>query len=71
MRRRVSESTPSAGRAIASKGQLALAGVLLLGVVVMGYGFFQQNKIGLYVGLLVIVAGVLSGVVQIVSRGIR
>jgi hypothetical protein len=71
MRKRVSESTPSVGRPITSKGQLALAGVLLLGVVVMGYGFFQQNKIGLYVGLLVIVAGVLSGVVQIVSRGIR
>jgi len=71
MRTSVSGSSQSVMRGIASKGQLALAGVLLLGVVVMGYGYFQQNKIRLDVGHLVIVAGLLSGVVHIVSCGKR
>lgn len=68
---RTSENRPSRAsrRGIASKGQLALAGILLLGVIVMGYGYFQQNEIGFYIGLVVVVAGVLNGVVQIVLRG--
>lgn len=71
MRTSVNRSSRTSRRGISSKGQLALAGVLLLGVFVMGYSYFQQNKIGFYVGLLVIVAGVLNGVVQIVLRGNR
>lgn len=50
-------------RGAASRGQLVVAGFLLAGVVVLGYGYFRQDKVGLYLGLAAIVAGVLSGVV--------
>jgi hypothetical membrane protein len=50
---------------------VANAGVLLLGILVLAYGHFNASKIGLYVGLLVIVAGVLVGVLQMILRGSR
>ncbi len=56
---------------VVSHGMLAVAGGLLFGVMVMGYGYFHQNKIGLYVGLAVIVAGVLNGIVQILIHDNR
>jgi len=56
-------------RSRATKGQLYLAVVLLLGLLLVGYGYFQESKIGLWIGLLVIVAGVLKGVMHIVTRG--
>ena len=51
-----------------TNGQLVLAAVLLLGLLLVAYGYFQQNTIGLYVGLLIIVAGVLNGVLQIIQH---
>ena len=50
-------------------GQLAVAGVLLVGVIVMAYGYLHETKIGLYLGLVLVVAGVLTGVVHILGRG--
>lgn len=58
-------------RSNVSWGQLGLATVLLLGVLVIAYGYFQQSKAGLYVGLVLTAAGVLNGVIQIVIRGHR
>jgi len=52
-----------------TRGQLVMATVLLLGILEIGYGYFQQSKIGLYVGLLITAAGVLNGVLQIVMQG--
>jgi hypothetical protein len=50
---------------------VAIAAVLLLGIMVLAYGYFYGSKIGLYVGLLVTAAGVLVGVLQIIIRGNR
>lgn len=50
-----------------SPGQLVVAGVLLIGLLVLSYGYFQQNTVGFYMGLLLIVAGVLNGVVLLVT----
>ncbi len=61
-------SPPSKGGAV-SAGQIAVACVLLIGVLVLGYGYFEQNTIALYVGLLVILAGVLNGLVRILMHG--
>jgi hypothetical protein len=51
-----------------TKSQLGMAIVVLIGILVVAYGYFRQSKAGLYVGLLVTVAGVLYGVIQIVTR---
>jgi uncharacterized membrane protein len=56
-------------RSKVGKGQLVLAVVLLLGVLVMAYGYFQHSKAGIYIGAAVIVAGVLNGIVQMIGRG--
>jgi hypothetical protein len=50
---------------------VAIAVVLLLGIMVLAYGYFYGSKIGLYVGLLVTSAGVLVGVLQLVIRNSR
>jgi hypothetical protein len=49
-------------------GWVGLAILLLVGVLLVGYGFLQNSRVGLYAGVLVIVAGVLCGVVRIISR---
>lgn len=54
-----------------SKAQLATAALLFVGVMVLGYGYFQQSRVGLFVGLLVVLAGVLNGIIQIVLRDHR
>jgi len=71
MRTTFGELSPISERGVVSRGQLAAAGVLLVGVIVLGYGYFQQNKIGLYGGLAVTLAGALNGLVQILTRGGR
>jgi hypothetical protein len=48
---------------------LVIAVVLLLGIMVLAYGFFYESKIGLYVGLLLTAAGVLVSILQIILRG--
>ena len=50
---------------------VVIAVVLLLGIMVLAYGYFNESKIGLYVGLLVTAAGVLVGVLQMVIRRSR
>ena len=50
---------------------VAIAVVLLLGIMVLAYGYFYESKIGLYVGLLLTAAGVLVGVLQMVIRNSR
>lgn len=56
---------------LVNKGRLVVAVILLFGLIVLGYGYFQHIKIAFYVGLAVTLAGVLNGVIQIVARSNR
>jgi hypothetical protein len=49
--------------------QLAIAVALLVGVLVMGLGYFAQSKAGIYAGFVVIVGGVVFGVLELLMRG--
>ena len=51
------------------KGLIWIASVLLLGIVVLAVGYFTGNRIAFYVGILVTLAGVFTGIQQIVVRG--
>jgi len=50
---------------------VVIAVVLLLGIMVLAYGYFYGSKIGLYVGLFLTAAGVLVGILQMVIRSSR
>jgi len=52
------------GQVGASSVRIAL--VLLLGIIILGWGYSAGNRIGFYVGLLVTLAGVLTGIVRVV-----
>ena len=54
-----------------SSGQLGIAVTALLGVLVMAYGVFSSNRLGVYAGVLLTAAAVLPGVVQILWHGRR
>jgi len=69
MRTTFNRSSSIFRRGIVSWGQLAVAGVLLFGVMMTGHSYFHQNKIGLYIGVVVIMAGLLNGIVQILVHG--
>jgi hypothetical protein len=47
-------------------GTIALALVLLAGVLLTAQGWFGQNRLALGAGLQVIVAGVLGGILRVV-----
>lgn len=47
---------------------LVLALVLLVGVLLVGYGYFRPSTISFYSGLFTIVAGVIFGIIRIVTR---
>ncbi len=62
--------TPSTFRwGVVGSGRLWVTAVLLVGVMVLGYGYFRQNAVGFYAGLIFILVGVLSGVIQILIHG--
>ena len=48
-------------------GIIAMALVCLVGIIVLSAGYFSGNRIALYAGLLITLAGVLTGIVQIVA----
>jgi len=50
---------------------VAIAVVVLLGIIVLAYGYFYESKIGLYAGLLLTAAGVFVGVLEMIIRGSR
>jgi len=50
------------------RGHIVLAIVLFIGVLILAFGYYQQNRIGFYLGLFVIIAGVLNGIVHIILR---
>jgi len=52
-----------------TRGQLGTATVVLIGVLMLTYGYFHPSKIGLYAGLFVTAAGVMMGVLQVVIHG--
>ena len=47
--------------------QIGMAAVLLFGVLLMADGWFQPNQVVLAAGLLVTLAGVMTGIVGIVA----
>jgi len=71
MRTTFKKTSPTFRPGVVNKGQLGVAAVLLLGVIVLGYGYFQHSRAGSYVGLAVILVGVLNGVIQILVRDNR
>jgi uncharacterized membrane protein HdeD (DUF308 family) len=50
------------------KGLISVAMVLLVGIVVLGVGHFMGNRIAFYVGVLVILMGVFTGIQLLVVR---
>ena len=43
-----------------------LALILLVGILVIAYGYYQESKLMLYLGLTITLIGVISGVFRIV-----
>jgi len=54
----------SSMRGIADRGWIAVAAILLTGLITIAYSYFHQNRIGLVVGLVMTAAGVLNGVIH-------
>jgi hypothetical protein len=50
-------------------GMLVIAVVLLAGVLVLAGGYAAHNRIALYAGLMVTLAGVLTGIWRLLLRG--
>ncbi len=51
-----------------AKGLIVIAFVLLVGVVVLAVGHFSGNRIAFYAGVFITLAGVLTGIQQLVAR---
>jgi hypothetical protein len=51
-----------------ANADLFLAFVLLVGILVTGYGFFQASRIALYSGLFITIGGVLSGAMRLAGH---
>ena len=47
---------------------LVLATVLLIGVLLVGYGYSHPSATSFYAGLLTIIGGVIFGVIRLVTR---
>ena len=47
---------------------VVLAVVLLVGVLLIGHGYLHPSTISFYSGLFIIVGGVISGIIRIVTR---
>ena len=47
---------------------LILAAILLVGVLIVGYGYFYSSMTAFYAGLFTIIGGVLFGAIRIVAR---
>lgn len=60
---------PAIGAKRVTRSQLGLAAVLLVGVLTIAYGYFNPSRIAFYAGLFLTVAGVITGVVHIVTHG--
>ena len=50
-------------------GAIVLATVLLIGVLVLAYGVYHPSRPATYGGLLLILGGVASAIVDLVGRG--
>ena len=48
---------------------IILSGVLLVGMLLIAYGYFQQSCLTLITGLVVTGVGVLNGIFKIVIKG--
>jgi hypothetical protein len=55
-------------RSQVAKGLIVIASVLLVGIVVLAAGHFSGNRIAFYAGVFVTLAGVLTGIQQVVAH---
>jgi len=67
MRKAFNQPSPNLQRYVVSKGQFITASVLLLGLILVGYGYFQLKMGILFTGLFLVVTGVINGVLQILA----
>ena len=60
----------SAGTAVerVATADLVLAAVLLVGVLILSYGYFYSSMTAFYAGLFIIIGGVIFGAIRIVTR---
>jgi len=49
-------------------GGVVIASVLLVGVALLGYGFFTNGRLWFWAGLFVALGGVINGVLRLVIR---
>lgn len=49
--------------------QIVISLILLVGLVILGYGYYLENRVAFYLGLMVTVGGVLTGIIQLTQRG--
>ena len=52
-----------------TRSQLVLAAVLLAGVLVLAYGYFHPSRVAFHAGVFLTAAGVVAGIVRIITRG--
>jgi len=50
---------------------LLLACLLLAGILIIMYGYYQSSKIALYSGLIVTLGGVLTGIMSLLIRPVH
>jgi len=50
------------------KGLIAMAAMLLPGIVIVTVGYVQPSSMALHVGLLITLAGVLTGILQLLTQ---
>jgi hypothetical protein len=60
-------STRTAVERVAT-ADLVLAAVLLVGVLIVSYGYFYSSMTAFYAGLFTIIGGVIFGAIRIVTR---
>lgn len=58
--------SPELTERVVVTGHLVLAVVLLVGILIAGYGVFRQNNVALVLGLAITAAGVYNSIVRLV-----
>ena len=58
--------SPELTERVVVTGHLVLAVVLLVGILITGYGVFRQNNVALVLGLAITAAGVYNSIVRLV-----
>jgi len=60
----VADGTKNNGRI--TLGMTVIAAIMLIGIILIGFGHFENSTIAFYVGLLMTLAGILMGIIRTV-----